>query len=83
MADSPSKLEDAETGDKQSPENEGIMEHGGEGAFADFEVKEQDRWLPIANGEWSWVSLLSESRRRLDLCSFVFPIYFLVWFARR
>ena len=53
MAASPPKDEDVEQ--NQSGEEEGGMSrhddaHGG--GLGDFEVKEQDRWLPIANG-WS------------------------------
>ena len=51
MSDSPPKEPDVEqnahSGEEQDPmdrEQEGIQ------GAADFEVKEQDRWLPIANG---------------------------------
>ena len=56
MAASPPKDEDIEQ--NQSGEDDGGMSrhddiHGGLG---DFEVKEQDRWLPIANGWFTPVS---------------------------
>lgn len=52
MAASPPKGEDVEQ--NQSGEDEGEMsrQDEGHGGLGDFEVKEQDRWLPIANG-WS------------------------------
>ena len=55
MSVSPPK-EEAEAGD-QSPENSEHMDRGDPEAQArelayEFEVKEQDRWLPIAN-DWS------------------------------
>jgi hypothetical protein len=61
MSDSPqSPPKDVEQG-AQSPEDEGQMNDnqdphsaGGAGGY-EFEVKEQDRWLPIANGK-SWFS---------------------------
>lgn len=53
MAASPPKDEDVEQ--NQSGEDDGGMSRQDEahgGGLGDFEVKEQDRWLPIANG-WS------------------------------
>ena len=53
MAASPPKDTDVEQ--NQSGEDEGDMSRQDEaqgGGLGDFEVKEQDRWLPIANG-WS------------------------------
>lgn len=50
MAASPPKDTDI---DHQSGEEEGDMSRHEEaqgGGLGDFEVKEQDRWLPIANG---------------------------------
>lgn len=35
----------------QQQEGEGAMSRDDQGIGYDFEVKEQDRWLPIANGE--------------------------------
>lgn len=49
MAASPPKEADVEQ--TQSGEDEGDMSRHEElGGLGDFEVKEQDRWLPIANG---------------------------------
>lgn len=57
MSDSPqSPPKDVEQG-AQSPDDEGQMNDNqdphsvGSTAGYEFEVKEQDRWLPIANGE--------------------------------
>lgn len=60
MSQSPRETEDveptAQSGDENEPaqqtaeETEGPMNRD-EGLGYDFEVKEQDRWLPIANGE--------------------------------
>lgn len=62
MSDSPqSPPKDVEQG-AQSPDDEGQMNdnqdpHSAGGAAGyEFEVKEQDRWLPIANGK-SLISL--------------------------
>jgi len=61
MSDSPqSNPKDVEQGAPLSPEDDAQMNepqdpHSGLGF--DFEVKEQDRWLPIANG-MSCLSLL-------------------------
>ena len=57
MADSPSKPEpDVEQNQQSGDDENNLMDRDQEGApgqgLADFEVKEQDRWLPIANG-WS------------------------------
>jgi hypothetical protein len=57
MADSPSKAEPDVEQNQHSGDDENIpMDRDQEGAqgqgLGDFEVKEQDRWLPIANG-WS------------------------------
>ena len=57
MSVSPPK-EGAEAGDAPSETSE-TMERGEEAQAReayDFEVKEQDRWLPIANG-WSFIFL--------------------------
>ena len=53
MSESPPK-DGPEAGDA-TPDNSEHMERGEEAQVReayDFEVKEQDRWLPIANG-WS------------------------------
>ena len=52
MSDSPPKETDVEQS-AQSGEEENHMDREQEGTqqgLGDFEVKEQDRWLPIANG---------------------------------
>ena len=52
MSDSPPKETDVEQS-AQSGEEENHMDREQEGpqqGLGDFEVKEQDRWLPIANG---------------------------------
>lgn len=55
MSASPSKEADVEQGGAQSPDesndqmNDPQDPHGS-GLGYEFEVKEQDRWLPIANG---------------------------------
>lgn len=53
MSASPPKEQDVEQ-NAQSGEDENPMDREQEGAqgqgLGDFEVKEQDRWLPIANG---------------------------------
>lgn len=54
MASSPPK--DLAEVEEQSPDEQEHMERGQSDALQqppvfDFEVKEQDRWLPIANGE--------------------------------
>jgi len=51
MAASPPK--ETELEQTQSGDEEGDMsrhDEGQGGGLGDFEVKEQDRWLPIANG---------------------------------
>ena len=63
MSASPPKEADVEQGDP-TPENSEPMDRGDtesgarELAFNDFDVKEQDRWLPIANG-WLLNTLLT------------------------
>lgn len=59
MADSPSKVEaDVEQNQHSGDDENNPMDRDQEGAqgqgLGDFEVKEQDRWLPIANG---WCTL--------------------------
>jgi nuclear transcription Y subunit beta len=50
-ASPPPKDAEADQGD-HSPENEERNEDGNRDmAYNEFDVKEQDRWLPIANGE--------------------------------
>lgn len=58
MAASPSRELQEEAGGIQSPEDdhEGSMDRDpqdAQHASFDFDVKEQDRWLPIANGTWA------------------------------
>ncbi len=60
MSASPPKETDVEPG-PQSPDNSEHMERDpqdpqAQGLAYEFEVKEQDRWLPIANG-WSLMHL--------------------------
>lgn len=58
MSDSPPKETDVEQS-AQSGEEENHMDREPEGTqqgLGDFEVKEQDRWLPIANG---WLRFIS------------------------
>ena len=58
MSVSPPERPDVEQGDP-SPDNSEVMDRGDPEAQArselayEFEVKEQDRWLPIANGWFS------------------------------
>ena len=42
---------DENENEQQQTEGEEIMNRDDPGLGYDFEVKEQDRWLPIANGE--------------------------------
>lgn len=54
MSASPTKEADVEQGDP-TPENSGEMDRGDndgarDAAYNELDVKEQDRWLPIANG---------------------------------
>ena len=39
--------------EQQQTEGEGTMNRDDTGLGFEFEVKEQDRWLPIANGEFA------------------------------
>ena len=58
MSASPPKEQDVEQS-AQSGEEQDHMDREGEAqgqGLGDFEVKEQDRWLPIANG---WSCLIS------------------------
>jgi hypothetical protein len=60
MSDSPPKETDVEQS-AQSGEEENHMDREQESTqqgLGDFEVKEQDRWLPIANG---WLRFIPES----------------------
>lgn len=59
MAASPPK--DSEVEQARSGDEEGDMDRTEEaqGALGDFEVKEQDRWLPIANGWSSFISCVT------------------------
>lgn len=59
MSDSPPKNEQEAEQGAQSGEEPDQMDREQEGVqqgLGDFEVKEQDRWLPIANG-WSCFNL--------------------------
>ena len=60
MSDSPPPKEtdveqSAHSGDEENP----MEPEGPQQGLGDFEVKEQDRWLPIANG---WLRFMSPSR---------------------
>lgn len=77
MSDSPPKNEQEAEQGAQSGEEPDQMDREQEGVqqgLGDFEVKEQDRWLPIANG---WFTLI---------CLFQFFVRFrfwlLVWFVQ-
>ena len=53
---SPRETEEVEApneDDLQIDENQANMSRDNPALDYDFEVKEQDRWLPIANGEWT------------------------------
>lgn len=67
MSQSPKEIEEVEPAtqtpeendpQQQNDQNEGEMSLRPEDVGYDFEVKEQDRWLPIANGEYSLATLL-------------------------
>jgi hypothetical protein len=65
-------------GENEPQENEGEAmnrpdDHGDAGLGYDFEVKEQDRWLPIANGECSQSPLLSSYHHHVCLLRACFP----------
>jgi nuclear transcription Y subunit beta len=59
MSDSPPKNEqEAEQGAQSGEEPDQQMDREQEGVqqgLGDFEVKEQDRWLPIANGWFCFI----------------------------
>jgi hypothetical protein len=68
MSDSPPKETDVEQS-AQSGEEENPMDREQEGTqqgLGDFEVKEQDRWLPIANG---WLCFISLPWSQYLICS--------------
>src|SRR5690606_39806415 len=62
MAASPPREVQDDTGGAQSPEAEEHstsmenrdQQEGNQSSGFDFDIKEQDRWLPIANGEYSY-----------------------------
>lgn len=58
MSASPPKDADVEPASEQSPDEPERMDRDqqdsqAQGLAYEFEVKEQDRWLPIANGRYS------------------------------
>jgi hypothetical protein len=56
MSASPTKEAEVEQGDPSAEENQEMAHedpHSREHGYSDFDVKEQDRWLPIANGWFS------------------------------
>lgn len=67
MSASPSKAEGPHEEDVQSPETEDKEQE--QPAMYEFEVKEQDRWLPIANGEFLMALLVSFFAVYTPLCS--------------
>lgn len=62
MAASPPREVQDDTGGAQSPEAEEHntsmenrdQQEGNQSSGFDFDIKEQDRWLPIANGKYSY-----------------------------
>ena len=57
MSSPPPKKGEADPEVVQSPQEDqepSSMEHPGQDPGHEVEVKEQDRWLPIANGEYSY-----------------------------
>lgn len=56
MSDSPQsnpkEVEGVQSPDEDVPMNDSQDPQGGALSYEQFEVKEQDRWLPIANGMW-------------------------------
>ena len=56
MSDSPPKEPDVEQNVNSGEEQEHMDrdQEGTQGTGLDFEVKEQDRWLPIANGWYTF-----------------------------
>jgi hypothetical protein len=72
MSSTPPKkdgVEPAQSPDEEHPMDRNAEETQAQGLGYEFEVKEQDRWLPIANG-----ALLSPSTlRRFDLRVVLFP----------
>ena len=68
MAASPLESKDVEQPASGEDDTDMNPRDDGAGGLGDFEVKEQDRWLPIANGwspSFSYVSLQNESFTRL------------------
>lgn len=71
MSDSPPPEKDVEQNAQSGEEQDNIdrNEEGAQGpGMTDFEVKEQDRWLPIANGMINVLTVLPE----VFICSSVF-----------
>lgn len=54
---SPSKDPEVETDQASGDEQDQDAQDIGEAGQGEFEVKEQDRWLPIANGECRYLRL--------------------------
>jgi hypothetical protein len=84
MSTSPPKEPEVEHS-THSGEEQGDMDREQEGApgtgVGDFEVKEQDRWLPIANGGWTFLSLSSwvSSRHGATTAENRRPVVVVVW----
>lgn len=69
MAASPSKKESEESGVQSPEESDPPMDrdaHDTQGLPYELEVKEQDRWLPIANGSYLQETLLFFLFRQTD-----------------
>lgn len=85
MAASPPKEPDVEQ--TQSGEEEGDMSRQDDtqgGALGDFEVKEQDRWLPIANG-WCipFFLCVTPAGQNLDLSVPCVTLSFACWYEEK
>lgn len=79
MANSPPK--DPEVEQTQSGEEGEGMDRQDEGAqqgLGDFEVKEQDRWLPIANGWSCFIPHVTSRPPRSMICCFPCVTYCLM-----
>lgn len=66
---SPSKEADPE-GEVQSPDNDEKDSGENQQSMFDFDIKEQDRWLPIANGEFHRRTTCMQYRSASKRCTF-------------
>lgn len=63
MANSPPKDQEVEqTQSGEEGEDMSRQDENAQGGLGDFEVKEQDRWLPIANGWFSFILYVTRCR---------------------